>query len=82
LSNFLNTAGNFPLPIGRCIYRIYTELFCKQAATCCFSKDFCENLGEKCQPMGEKIKIQKRIVYALPVLKRVLQIVKILVLSG
>jgi hypothetical protein len=38
-----------------------------KAATCCFSKEFCENPGNVLTNRKEKIKIQKRIVNALPV---------------
>jgi hypothetical protein len=41
-------------------------------ATCHFSKEFCENLGNVLSKRKEGIKIQKRIVNALPVFKRVL----------
>jgi hypothetical protein len=43
-----------------------------QAATCRFSKEFCENLGNVLTNSKEGVKIQKRIVNALPVFKRVL----------
>jgi hypothetical protein len=43
-----------------------------KAATFRFSKEFCENLGNVITNRKEGIKIQKRIVYALPVFKRVL----------
>jgi hypothetical protein len=41
------------------------------AATCRFSKEFCENLGNVFTNRKEGIKIQKRIVNALPAFKRV-----------
>jgi hypothetical protein len=44
----------------------------QQAATCRFSKEFCENLGKALTNRKEEIKIQKRIVNALPVFKKVL----------
>jgi hypothetical protein len=44
----------------------------RQAATCRFSKEFCENPGNVLTNRKEGIKIQKRIVNALPVFKRVL----------
>jgi hypothetical protein len=44
----------------------------RQAATCRFSKELCENPGNVLTNRKEGIKIQKRIVNALPVLKRVL----------
>jgi hypothetical protein len=44
----------------------------RQAATCCFSKEFCENLGNVVTYRKERIKIQKRIVLPLTILKRVL----------
>jgi hypothetical protein len=44
----------------------------QQAATCHFSKEFCENPGNVLTNTKEGIKIQKRIGYALPVFKRVL----------
>jgi hypothetical protein len=43
-----------------------------KAATCCFSKELCENPGNVLTNRKERIKIQKRIVSALPVFKRVL----------
>jgi hypothetical protein len=42
------------------------------AATCCFSKEFCENPGNVLTNRKEGIKIQKTIVNALLVFKRVL----------
>jgi hypothetical protein len=39
-------------------------------ATCRFSKEFCENLGNVLTNRKEGIKIQKRIVNALPVFKK------------
>jgi hypothetical protein len=42
------------------------------AATCRFSKEFCENPGNVLTNRKEGIKIQKTIVNALPVFKRVL----------
>jgi hypothetical protein len=53
-----------------------------QAATCHFSKEFCENPGNILTNRKERIKIQKRTVNALSVFKRVLYIQKLLVLSG
>jgi hypothetical protein len=50
--------------------------------TCRFSKEFHENLGKLSPNRKKGIKIQKRMVHALPVFKRVLQIQKHLVLSG
>jgi hypothetical protein len=44
----------------------------QQAATCRFSKEFCENPGYVSTNGKKGIKIQKRIVHALPVFKRVL----------
>jgi hypothetical protein len=44
----------------------------QQAATCRFSKEFRENPGKILTNRKEGIKIQKRIVNALPVFKRVL----------
>jgi hypothetical protein len=44
----------------------------QQAATCCFSKEFRESPGKIITNRKEGNKIQKRIVKALPVLKRVL----------
>jgi hypothetical protein len=44
----------------------------QQAATCRFSKEFCENPGNVLTNRKEGIIIQKRIVNALPVFKRVL----------
>jgi hypothetical protein len=44
----------------------------EKAATCRISKEFCENLGNVLTNRKEGIKIQKRIVNALPVFKRVL----------
>jgi hypothetical protein len=44
----------------------------QQAATCCFSKEFCENPGNVLTNRKERIKIQKRIVNSLTVFKRVL----------
>jgi hypothetical protein len=43
-----------------------------KAATCRFSREFCENPGNVLTNRKEGIKIQKRIVNALPVFKRVL----------
>jgi hypothetical protein len=43
-----------------------------KAATCRFSREFCENPGNVFSNRKEGIKIQKRIVNALPVFKRVL----------
>ncbi len=43
-----------------------------KAATCRFSKEFCENPGNVLTNRKEGIKIQKRIVNALPIVKRVL----------
>jgi hypothetical protein len=43
-----------------------------KAATCRVSKEFCQNPGNVLTNRKEKIKIQKRIVNALPVFKRVL----------
>jgi hypothetical protein len=43
-----------------------------KAATCRFSKEFCENPGNVITNRKEGIKLQKRIVNALPVFKRVL----------
>jgi hypothetical protein len=44
----------------------------QQAATYRFSKEFCENPQNVLTNRKEGIKIQKRIVNALPVFKRVL----------
>jgi hypothetical protein len=44
----------------------------QQAATCRFSKEFSENPGKVLTNRKEGIKIQKRIVNALPVFKKVL----------
>jgi hypothetical protein len=44
----------------------------RQAAMCRFSKVFCENPGNVLTNKKEGIKIQKIIVNALPVFKRVL----------
>jgi hypothetical protein len=44
----------------------------QHAATCRFSKEFCENPGNVLTNRKEGIKIQKRIMNALPVFKRVL----------
>jgi hypothetical protein len=44
----------------------------QQAATCRFSKEFCENLGNVLTNRKEGIRIQKRIVNALSVFKTVL----------
>jgi hypothetical protein len=43
-----------------------------KAATCRFSKEFCENPGNALTNRKERNKIQKRIGNALPVFKRVL----------
>jgi hypothetical protein len=43
-----------------------------KAATCHFSKEFCENPGNALTNRKDGNKIQKRIVNALPVFKRVL----------
>jgi hypothetical protein len=43
-----------------------------EAATCRFSKEFCKNLGNALTNRKEGNKIQKRIVNALPLFKRVL----------
>jgi hypothetical protein len=43
-----------------------------KAATCRFSKEFCENPVNSLTNRKEGNKIPKRIVYALPVFKRVL----------
>jgi hypothetical protein len=51
-------------------------------ATCRFSKEFCENPGNVLTNRKEGIKIQKRIVNALQVFKRVLYVPKLLVLSN
>jgi hypothetical protein len=53
-----------------------------KAATCGFSKEICDNPGNALTNRKEGNKIQKRIVNALPVFKRVLYIQKLLVLSG
>jgi hypothetical protein len=45
----------------------------RQAATCRFSKDFCENPGNALTNRKEGITVQKRIVNALPIFKRVLK---------
>jgi hypothetical protein len=42
-----------------------------KAATCRFSKEFCENPGNILTNRKKVIQIQKRIVNALPVFKRV-----------
>jgi hypothetical protein len=42
-----------------------------QGATCRFSKEFCENPGKGLTNRKEGIKIQKRIVNALSVFKKV-----------
>jgi hypothetical protein len=44
----------------------------QHSAICHFSKEFCENPGNVLTNRKEGTKIQKRIVNALPVLKRVL----------
>jgi hypothetical protein len=44
----------------------------QQAATCRFSKEFCENTENVLSNKEEEIKIQMRIVNALLVFKRVL----------
>jgi hypothetical protein len=44
----------------------------QHAVTCRFSKEFCDNPGNVLTNRKEGIKIQKRIVNALPVFKRVL----------
>jgi hypothetical protein len=44
----------------------------RKAATCRFSKEFCENPGNPITNRKEGNKTQKRIVNALPVFKRVL----------
>jgi hypothetical protein len=43
-----------------------------KAATCRFSKEFCENPGNALTNRTKRNKIQKRIVNAHPVFKRVL----------
>jgi hypothetical protein len=43
----------------------------RQAATCCFSIEFCEHLGKILTNTKEGAEIQKRIVDALSVFKRV-----------
>jgi hypothetical protein len=43
-----------------------------KAATCRFSKEFCEIPGNVLTNRKERIKIQQRIVNALPAFKRVL----------
>jgi hypothetical protein len=50
--------------------------------TCRFLKEYRENPGKLSTNRKKGIKIQKRIVPSLPVFKRVLQIQKVLVLSG
>jgi hypothetical protein len=54
----------------------------KSAIHCRFSKEFCENQGNALTNRKEGNKIQKRIVNALPVFKRVLKIQKLFVLGG
>jgi hypothetical protein len=44
----------------------------RQAATCCFSKEFSSNPGNVLTKRKEGIEIKKQIVNALPVFKRVL----------
>jgi hypothetical protein len=44
----------------------------QHAAACRFSKEFCENPGNVLTNRKGGIKIQKRIVNAIPVFKRVL----------
>jgi hypothetical protein len=51
-------------------------------ATCLFSNKCCTNLGNLPANRQRGIKIQKRIVHALPLLKRVLKIQKLLMLKG
>jgi hypothetical protein len=53
-----------------------------KAATCRFTKEFCENPGNVLTNRKEAIKIQKRILNALPVFKRVLKIQKLWLFSG
>jgi hypothetical protein len=43
-----------------------------KVATCRFSKEFCENLGNALTNRKEGNRIKKRIVNALPAFKRVL----------
>jgi hypothetical protein len=54
----------------------------RQAATCCFSKEFCKNPGNVAVNRKEGIKIQKKIVHPFTIFRRVLQIQKLLVLSS
>jgi hypothetical protein len=54
----------------------------RQAVSCRFSKEFCEYPGNVLTNRKEGIKIQKRMVHPLTIFKRVLQIQKLLVLSG
>jgi hypothetical protein len=57
--------------------------FAKQQATACrISNEFQENPRKLFTSMKKGIKIEKRIVHALSVVKRVLQIQKHLVLSN
>jgi hypothetical protein len=51
---------------------LHRTLEMQHTATCRFSKEFCENPGNVLTNRKEGIKIQKRIVNALPVFKRVL----------
>jgi hypothetical protein len=51
-------------------------------ATSLFSKRFCNNSGNVPTNRKKGINIQKGIVHALPIFKRVLKIQKLLVLSG
>jgi hypothetical protein len=53
----------------------------RQAAMCRFSKEFCENPGNGLTNRKKGIKLQKRLVHALSVFKRVLLIQKHLVFS-
>jgi hypothetical protein len=53
----------------------------RQATSCRFSKQFCENPENVAINRMEGVN-QKRIVYPLTIFKRVLQIQKFLVLSG
>jgi hypothetical protein len=64
---------NFPHPISDVFLGFAQNSFeQRQAATCRFSKEFCENPGNVLTDRKEGIKIQKRIVNSLTVFKRVL----------
>jgi hypothetical protein len=54
------------------MYFAHNSFEMQHAATCHFSKEFCENPGNVLTNRKEGIKIQKKIVNALQVFKRVL----------